>query len=91
MASAEDAEKAYDRARFGILSARAALMQFAAPLPDFEVTISDEWWEIVRKADAIAGEAEAKMEQALEVIRTELLGWPAPEPPDDDRGDDLDG
>lgn len=79
--SAEGAEKAYDRARSGILSARAALMQFAAPLPDLEVTISDEQWEIVRRADAAAGEAERKMEEALEIIRTELLGWPPPEPP----------
>lgn len=83
MADAEDAEHAYDRARFGILSARAALMQFAAPLPDLEVTIPDEQWEIARKADAAAGEAERKMEEALEIIRTGLLGWPPPEPPDD--------
>jgi len=89
MSSAEDAEHAYDRARFGIVSARAALMQYAAPLPDLEVTISDERWEIVRQADAIAGEAERKMEEALEVIRTGLLGWPPPEPPGDssDRAD----
>jgi hypothetical protein len=80
-ASAEDAEHAYDRARFGILSARAALMQYAAPLPDLTVTIPNERWETVRKADAIAGEAERKMEEALEVIRTGLLGWPPPEPP----------
>jgi len=83
MTSAEDAEHAYDRARFGIVSARAALMQFAAPLPDLTVTIPDEQWEIVRKADAAAGEAERKMDEALEIIRTGLLGWPPPEPPGD--------
>jgi hypothetical protein len=81
MTSTEDAEHAYDRARFGILSARACLMQYAAPLPDLTVTIPDEQWEIVRKADAAAGEAERKMEEALEIIRTGLLGWPPPEPP----------
>lgn len=92
MTSAEDAEHAYDRARFGILSARAALMQYAAPLPDLEVTIPDGQWEIVRSADTAAGEAERKMEEALEIIRTGLLGWPPPEPPGDrsDEGD-LDG
>lgn len=87
MTSAEDAERAYDRARSGILSARAALMQYAAPLPDLEVTIPDSQWEIARKADAIAGEAERKMEEALEIIRTELLGWPPPEPPGDSERD----
>ena len=88
MASAEDAETAYDRARFGILSARAALMQFAAPLPDLTVTITDERWEIVRRADATAGEAERKMEEALEIIRTGILGWPPAEPPDEIGGED---
>lgn len=81
MITADDAEKAYDRARFGIVFARAALMQYAAPLPDLEVKIPDERWEIVRKADAVAGEAERKMAEALEIIRTGLLGWPPPEPP----------
>ena len=90
MTTAEDAEAAYDRARFGIVSARAALMQHAAPRPDLEVTIPDERWEIVVKADAIAGEAEQKMAEALEIIRTGLLGWPPPEPPDDGSRDDLD-
>jgi len=90
MTSAEDAEHAYDRARFGITSARAALMQYAAPLPDLEVTIPDGQWEIVLRADAIAGEAGRKMEEALEVIRTGLLGWPPPEPPGEggDGGED---
>ena len=91
MTTAEDAEKAYDRARFGIVSARAALMQYAAPLPDLEVTIPDGKREIVRKADAIAGEAERKMAEALEILRTGLLGWPPPEPPGDDGERDLDG
>ena len=54
MISTEDAEHAYDRARFGILSARAALMQYAAPLPDLEVTIPDDRWEVVRVADTLA-------------------------------------
>jgi hypothetical protein len=81
MTDAADAEAAYDRARFGIVSARDCLMQFAGPPPDFEVTIPDEQWEIVRKADAAAGEAERKMQEALEIIRTGLLGWPPPEPP----------
>ena len=80
MPSAEDAEAAYDRARFGILSARACLMQFAAPLPDFDVTVTDEQWEIVRRADAVAGEAERKMLEAAEIIRTGLLGWGPPKP-----------
>ena len=88
MPSAGDAEHAYDRARFGIVSARAALMLYAAPLPDLEVTIPDEKWEIVRKADAVAGEAERKMDEALEIIRTGLLGWPPAEPPGDIGGDD---
>jgi hypothetical protein len=83
MVSAEDAEHAYDRARFGIVSARDALMQYAAPLPDLTVTITDEQWETVRKADAVAGDAERKMEEAVEIIRTGLLGWPPPEPPGD--------
>ena len=91
MTSAEDAESAYDRARFGIVSARAALMQYAAPLPGLEVTIPDDKWEIVRKADAVAGEAEGKMDEALEIIRTGLLGWPPPESPGDDGERDLDG
>lgn len=91
MTTAEDAEKAYDRARFGIVSARAALMQYAAPLPDLEVTIPGDQWEIVRKADAIAGEAERKMDEALEIIRTGLLGWPPAEPPDDSGGEHDDG
>lgn len=91
MTSADDAEKAYDRARLRILAARAALMQYAAPLPDLEVTIPDDRWEIVRRADVIAGEAEAKMEQALEIIRVELLGWPAPQPPASFGERDLDG
>lgn len=90
MTSAEGAEHAYDRARFGILSARAALMQYAAPLPDLEVTIPDGQWEIIRKADAVAGEAEQKMMEALEIIRTGLLGWPPAEPPGESSGD-LDG
>jgi hypothetical protein len=81
MADAADAEAAYDRARSGILSARACLMQFAGPPPDFTVTIPDEQWEIVRKADAAAGEAERKMEEALGIIRTGLLGWPPRVPP----------
>ena len=81
MTTTEDAEHAYDRARFGILSARACLMQYAAPLPDLTVTIPDEEWEVVRKADAAACEAERKMEEALEIIRTGLLGWPLAEPP----------
>jgi hypothetical protein len=81
MTDANDAEHAYDRARLRILAARAALMQYAAPLPDLEVTIPDDRWEIVCKADTIAGEAERKMEEALEIIRTGLLGWPPPEPP----------
>jgi hypothetical protein len=84
---AEDAEHAYDRARFGILSARAALMQYAAPLPDLTVTIPDGQWEIVRKADAAAAEAERKMEEAVEIIRTGLLGWPPAEPPGEGDGD----
>lgn len=88
MTDAADAERAYDRARSGILSARAALMYYAGPPPDFEVTIPDEQWEIVCKADAAAGEAERKMEEALEIIRTGLLGWPPPEPPDDSGSDD---
>lgn len=88
MTSAEDAEAAYDRARSGILSARACLMQFAAPLPDLEVTITDEQWEIVRRADAVAGEAERKMEEALEIIRTGILGWAPAEPPEESGGDD---
>ena len=92
MTDATDAEHAYDRARFGILSARACLMQFAAPLPDLTVTIPDGQWEIVRRADAAAGEAERKMEEALEIIRTGLLGWPPPEPPGDNGDeDDADG
>jgi hypothetical protein len=88
MTDAADAEHAYDRARFGILSARAALMLYAAPLPDLEVTIPDERWEIVRRADAVAGEAERKMEEALEIIRAGILGWPPPEPPGDSGGED---
>jgi hypothetical protein len=83
MADAKDAEHAYDQACSALLSARACLMQFAAPLPDFKVTISDEQWEIVRRADAVAGEAEQKMWEATEIIRTGLLGWPPPEPPSD--------
>lgn len=83
MTTAEDAEKAYDRARFGILSARAVLMQYAGPPPDFEVKLTAAQWEIVRTADAIAGAAELKMEEALEIIRTDLLGWPPPQPPDE--------
>lgn len=88
MTSAEDAEHAYDRARLGVLSARAALMQYAAPLPDLEVTIPDGHWEIVRQADAVAGEAERKMEEALEIIRTGILGWPPAEPSEDTEGRD---
>lgn len=88
MTSAEDAEHAYDRARFGILSARACLMQYAGPPPDFEVTISDEQWEIARRADAVAGEAERKMEEALEIIRTGILGWPPAEPPGESGSDE---
>jgi hypothetical protein len=84
----EDAEDAYERAAFGILSARACLMQFAAPLPDLTVTIPDEQWEIVRKADIAAGEAEQKMREALEIIRTGLLGYGPAEPPDDTGGAD---
>jgi hypothetical protein len=79
MTDAADAEGAYDRARFGVVSARACLMQFAAPLPDLTVTIPDGQWEIVRQADAAAGEAERKMAEALEIIRTGLLGWPPAE------------
>jgi hypothetical protein len=81
MTTAEDAERLYDRARLGILAARASLMQWAAPLPDLEVTVTDEQWEIVRRADAAAGEAERKLSEALEIIQTGLLGWPPPQPP----------
>ena len=88
MTTAEDAEKAYDRARFGIVSARAALMQYAGPPPDFEVKLTDEQWEVVRTADLIAGAAEQKMEEALEIIRTGLLGWPDAQPQGDDRESD---
>lgn len=88
MTSAEDAERAYDRARSGILSARACLMRFAAPLPDLTVTIPDGQWEIVCKADDAAWVAERKMEEALEIIRTGLLGWPPPEPPVESGGED---
>jgi hypothetical protein len=88
MASAEDAESAYERACMTILAARSRLMQFAAPLPDLEVAIPDEQWEIVRKADAVAGEAERKMREALEIIRTGLLGYAPAEPPDDAGGRD---
>lgn len=91
MTDAAGAEQAYDRARFGILSARACLMQFAAPLPDLTVTIPDGQWEIVRKADAAAGDAQRKMEEALEIIRTSLLGWPPAEPPGDSGPGDSDG
>lgn len=90
MTSAEDAERSYDRARTGILAARACLMQWAAPLPDFEVTVTDEQWETVRRADAAAGEAEEKLLEALEIIRTGILGWLPAEPPGDSEGD-LDG
>lgn len=83
MASAEDAERAMTRARLAVLAARASLMQWAAPLPDLEVTVTDEQWVIVRKADAAAGEAERKLLEALEVIRTGILGWPPPEPGDE--------
>jgi hypothetical protein len=38
-------------------------------------------WEVVLKADAAAGDAERKMAEALEIIRTGLLGWPPAEPP----------
>ena len=81
MASAEDAERAYDRARLGVLAARACLMQWAAPLPDLEVTVTDEQWETVRRAEAAASEAERKLEEALEIVRTGILGWPPAEPP----------
>lgn len=81
MASAEDAEHAYDRARFGILSARARLMQFAAPLPDLTVTIPD----------IAAGEAERKMEEALEIIRTGILGRAPAEPTRESDGEERDG
>jgi hypothetical protein len=92
MPSAEDAETAYQRASFGILSARACLMQFAAPLPDLEVTLSDQQWEVVRRVDAMAGEAELKMREALEIIRTGILGWAPAEPPaEPGTRDDLDG
>jgi len=85
--SAEGAESAYERACFGILRARACLMQFAAPLPDLEVTIPDEQWKIVLKADAVAGEAERKMREATEIIRAGLLGWAPAEPPGEDGGE----
>ena len=88
MASAEDAESAYERACMSVLSARACLMQFAAPLPDLEVAIPDEQWEVVRRADAVAGEAEQKMREALEIIRTGILGYAPAEPPDDGGGSD---
>jgi hypothetical protein len=91
MASAEDAEDAYERACMSILGARDCLMQFAAPLPDLEVTIPDERWKVVREADAAAGEAERKMREALEIVRTGILGWAPAEPPrelDEDGGRD---
>ena len=88
MTSAEDAERSYDRARSGILAARACLMQWAAPLPDLEVTVTDEQWETVRKADALAGEAERKLLEALEIIRTGILGWAPAEPPGEIGGED---
>ena len=87
MTDAASAEAAYDRACFGIVSARACLMQFAAPLPDLEVTIPDEQWKIVRQADAVAGEAERKMREATEIIRAGLLGWAPAEPPGEDGGE----
>ena len=90
MASAEDAESAYERACMTVLAARASLMQFAAPLPGLEVTIPDEQWEVVREADAAAGEAERRMREALEIIRTGLLGYAPAEPPDAGN-EDLDG
>ena len=79
--SAEDAERWYDRARSAVLAARACLMQWAAPLPDLEVTVTDEQWATVRRADAAAGEAEGKLLEALEIIRTGILGWAPAEPP----------
>ena len=89
MTSAEDAERLYDRARTGILAARASLMQWAAPLPDLEVTATDEQWETVCRADEAAGEAELKLLEALEIIRTGILGWaPAGPPGGDERRDD---
>ena len=96
--SAEDAEELYDRARSGVLAARACLMQWAAPLPDLEVTVTDEQWETVCLADTSAAEAELKLLEALEIIRTGILGWAPAEPPgepehggEDDWDDTYDG
>lgn len=86
--SAEDAEEAYDRARSGILAARACLMRWAAPLPDLEVTVPGEQWETVCRADQAAAEAELKLLEALEIIRTGILGRAPAEPPDPGTGGD---
>ena len=91
MSSAQDAENAYERACMSVLAARACLVRYAAPPPDFEVTIPDGQWEVVRRADAAAGEAERKMREALEIIRTGLLGYAPAEPPYDGEGRDGDG